>query len=228
LDPQLALEGESYIIQANWRLGPEGGIDEIHRYLHRESPLLLNTQSSMPLGHAAMRGQFELVEDGQGPFGVIDHFAPDKMYFDATIDGQVVARGVNFGQTGKRRTVSASVWMPACLRVIGFPDEGITLYEWYVPIDEKTHRCFMTLAKTCTTEEEKHAFRSAFETRWKPMALEGFLFQDVMARESAQGFYASDKGWLDECLVEEDFMLIEWRKLCSRRNRGVQSEEHLV
>ncbi len=228
LDPDLVIEGENYVIQSNWRLGPEGGIDEIHRYLHRESPLLLNTRSSLPLGHTAMRGQFELVEEGDGPFGIIDRFKADKMFFDATIDGEVVVSGVNFGAEGRRRTVSASVWMPGCLRVEGFPDEGLTLYEWYVPIDETSHRCFMTLGRKCAASAEATAHRHAFETRWKPLALEGFLFQDVKARESAQSYYANDRAWLEECLVEEDFMLIEWRKLCSRRNRGVQAPEHLL
>lgn len=225
----LALEGESYVIKSNWRLGPEGGIDEIHRYLHRESPLLLNTKSSMPLGHAGVssRNQFELVEEGDGPYGVIDHFQPDKMYFDATIDGEVVVSGVNFN-SGRKRTVSASIWLPGCLRIEGFPAEGITFYEWYVPIDETTHRCYMTFTKPCATEEERTAFAQEFQTRWKPMAIEGFLFQDVMARESAQAFYESDRGWIDETLVEEDFMLIEWRKLASRRNRGVQAPENLL
>jgi carbazole 1,9a-dioxygenase len=228
LDSSLVVEGECYMIQSNWRLGPEGGLDEIHRYLHRESPLLLNTKSSVPLGHTAIHGQFELIEEGEGPFGIIDRFAPDKMFFDAKIDGKVVASGPNFGQSARKRTVSASVWMPGCLRVEGFPDENITLYEWYVPVDENTHRCFMTLAKSCAEEQDSIDFRHAFQTRWKPLALEGFLRQDVMARESAQKFYANDRGWLEECLIEEDFMLIEWRKLCSRRNRGVQAPEHII
>jgi carbazole 1,9a-dioxygenase terminal dioxygenase component len=228
LDENTTVETGVYNIASNWRLGPEGGIDEIHRYLHRESPLLLNTRSAMPLGHAAVKEQFELVEDKDGPCGVIDHFAPDKMYFDGSIEGETVVRGVTFGSAGApKRAVSASIWMPACLRVKGFPDAGLTLFEWYVPIDETTHRCFMTLSKTVANDEEARAFSREFHTRWKPLALEGFLTQDIMARESAQAFYAKDRSWLEEVLIEEDFMLIEWRKLCSRNARGVQTPEHM-
>ena len=64
--------------------------------------------------------------------------------------------------------------------------------------------------------------------RWKPLALDGFLAQDVMARESAQNFYQHDRAWLQENLVEDDFMLIEWRKLASKHGHGVQTLDHLV
>jgi carbazole 1,9a-dioxygenase terminal dioxygenase component len=226
----LALEGEAYVVKSNWRLGPEGGIDEIHRYLHRESPLLLNTQSSLPLGHAglASRDQFELVEEGDGPYGLIDKFQPDKMYFDATLDGEVVVKGIRFDTGGRKRAVSASLWMPGVSRIEGFPAEGMTLYEWYVPIDATTHRCFMTFTYTDISEAGRNALAQAFRTRWKPLAIDGFLYQDIRARESAQAYYESDKGWIEETLCEEDFMIMEWRKLASRRNRGIQAPEHLL
>lgn len=227
LDPDLAVEGECRTVQANWRLGPEGGLDEIHRYLHRESILLLNTRSSMPLGHKAVRGQFELIENDDGPKGIIDRFKAEKMFYDAMIDGKVVVEGPNFGQSN-RRAVYSSAWLPACLKVEGFPDQDLTLFEWYVPVDENTHRCYMTVGKTCENEEEAQAFRHAFKLRWKPIALDGFLAQDVRARESAQQFYQHDRAWLEEGLVEDDFMLIEWRKLSSKHSRGVQSLDHLV
>ncbi|MET0657017.1 MAG: Rieske 2Fe-2S domain-containing protein [Steroidobacteraceae bacterium] len=227
LDENTALEGESIIVRANWRLGPEGGIDEIHRYLHRDSPLLVNTSKSMPLGHAAARDQFELVERPDGPKGVIDHFKAEKMFFDGQIDGKTVVKGPNFGPTG-RRPVYSSAWLPSCVKVVGFPDEGITLFEWYVPIDEVTHRCFMTLSKPCNLAGDAAEFKEAFKLRWKPLGLDGFLMQDVRARESQQQFYAHDRAWLEEGLVEDDFMLMQWRKLCSRHSRGVQTPDHLV
>lgn len=227
LDEGVAIEGECRLVQSNWRLGPEGGLDEIHRYLHRESVLLLNTRSSMPLGHTAVRGQFELIEGDDGPKGIIDRFKAEKMFFDAKIDGKVVVEGPNFGPSN-RRAVYSSAWLPACLKVEGFPDQDLTLFEWYVPVDETTHRCYMTLGKFCETPEEAEQFRHAYKLRWKPMALDGFLSQDVMARESAQNFYQHDRAWLEENLVEDDFMLIEWRKLCSRHGHSVQTLEHLV
>jgi carbazole 1,9a-dioxygenase terminal dioxygenase component len=228
LEDRVSVEGESIVVKANWRLGPEGGIDEVHRYLHRNSPLLLNTRKSMPLGHTAMRGQLELVENTDGPKGLIDHFRADRMFFNGMIGNETVVKGVDFGAEGRRRTLYSSAWLPSCVKVVGFPDEGITLFEWYVPIDEASHRCFMTLAKSCAGSDEAWEFKEAFKLRWKPMALDGFLLQDVGARESQQEFYANDSAWLQEGLIEDDIMLIEWRKLASRYSRGVQTPDHLI
>ncbi|WP_068076650.1 Rieske 2Fe-2S domain-containing protein [Novosphingobium lentum] len=227
LDDDNVVEGEARMVASNWRLGPEGGLDEIHRYLHRESPLLLNIQGSMPLGHTAMRGQFELIDGEDGPRGIIDRFKAEKMFFDAEIDGVTVAKGVNFG-AAKRRAVYSSCWMPACLKVEGFPDDGVTLFEWYVPVDETTHRCFITFGKHCADAAGEAAFRREYHTRWLPLAIDGFLSQDIMARESSQHYYQNDRAWFEEGLIGEDFMLIEWRKLCSRRQRTVQSLDRLL
>jgi len=227
LEPGIALEGESRVVKANWRLGPEGGIDEAHRYLHRESPLLLDGRKSMPLGHKAAPTQIELVEEIDGPKGIIDHFRAEKMFFDAQIDGKTVVHSPNFGLEG-RQAVSSSAWMPACARVLGFPDAGLTLFEWYVPIDESSHRCFMTLTKLCSNASEAAEFKDQFNLRWSPLALDGFLVQDVRARESQQEFYANELAWKQECLLEDDKIIMEWRRLCSRNNRGIQLPEHLV
>jgi len=87
-DSGRVLEGESRIVAANWRTGPEGGLDEIHRYLHRDSRLLLNTKATMPLGHVGVKAHCEVVEADDGPKGVIDHFNPGTVYFEADIQDQ--------------------------------------------------------------------------------------------------------------------------------------------
>ena len=179
----------------------------------------------MPLGHVGVRTQCEKVENDDGPKGIIDHFNADRMYFDAEIDGVPAAvTGVRFADTGhkRKRTVSASAWLPSVLRVEGFPEDDTTFFEFYVPINETQHRCFMTMGRICADGEEAQQFRSRFVTRWKPYAIKNFLMQDVMARESTQHFYKHDRAWLEEVLTEEDFMIMEWRKLCARHNRGVQ------
>lgn len=232
LDDKRHLEGDSRIVEANWRSGPEGGLDEIHRYLHRDSTLLLNVKGSMPLGHKGVKHQCEKVEDENGPKGVIDHFNAETMYFEADIEDQKgLVTGIRFADTGsgpkKKRTISASVWMPGVLRVQGFPSDGTTFYEFYTPIDENQHRCFLTFGRLCEDEKEIQDFRSEFVTRWRRYAIGNFLSQDISARESAHGFYRHDRNWLEEMLVEEDFMLMEWRKLASRHARGVQKPSHL-
>ena len=60
-----------------------------------------------------------------------------------------------------------------------------------------------------------------------PEQVEDFLTQDITARESTQWFYRHDRAWLEEVLVEEDFMLMEWRKLASRHARGVQRPSNM-
>ena len=51
---------------------------------------------------------------------------------------------------------------------------------------------------------------------------------DVWAREAGEAFYAGDVGWVEERLYEPDLAIVEWRKLASRRNRGIQKPEHTI
>lgn len=230
INPQRVVEGEVMEIDANWRLGPEGGIDEIHRYLHRTSRLLLDAKATMPLGHKAVKDQCEIVEEENGPKGIIDLFATDSMYFEVDIDGTPGAvTGVRFADTGikRKRTVGTSCWLPGVLRVEGFPEDGGCFYEFYVPIDENRYRGFMVITQICETEQEASAFRSRYKLHWREFAVHDFLTQDNAARQSAAHFYRHDKAWIEERLTREDFMLVEWRKLCARNSTGVQTADHL-
>ncbi len=232
LDEGRSLEGECRIVEANWRTGPEGGLDEIHRYLHRDSTLLLHTQATMPLGHTGVKNHCEVVETPDGPKGVIDQFNPSAMYFEADIEDQKgIVKGIRFADAGgpprERRAISASVWLPGVLRVQGFPGPGLTFFEFYTPINETQHLCFLTFTKICATDAERQQFKSDFALRWKRYAIDTFLSQDIMARESSQHFYKHDRAWIEEVLVEEDFMLMEWRKLASRHARGLQKPSNI-
>lgn len=230
LDADRVIQGETKVVASNWRLGPEAGLDEIHRYLHRTSTLLLDAKMNLPLGHGAVKTQCELVEGESGPKGIIDRFASDTAYFDVDIGDQKAAMtGIRFADVGqrKKRTVATSCWLPGILRVEGFPEDGGCFFEFYVPINETEHRAFMMISQTCKTSEEAAAFRSRYKTRWRPYAVQNFLQQDISARESSAKFYNRDKAWIEEVLAEEDYMLIEWRKLCSRNSRGVQTPDHV-
>ena len=231
MDDGRVLEGESRIVEANWRTGPEGGLDEIHRYLHRDSRLLLNVKATMPLGHTRVKAHCEVVDAEGGPKGIIDHFDPGAMYFEADIeDRKGAVTGVRFADTGSprpKRAVSASVWLPGVLRVQGFPEPNATFFEFYTPINETQHRCFLCITRVCVSEDERVQFRSDYTLRWRRYAIEDFLSQDIRARESTQHFYRHDRAWFEEVLVEEDFMLMEWRKLASRHARGVQKPSHV-
>jgi carbazole 1,9a-dioxygenase len=231
LDEGRVIEGEVLLVESNWRLGPEGGLDEIHRYLHRTSTLLLETKATMPLGYRGAKTQCEVVDNDAWPKGIIDRFASDTMYFEVDIDDAPGAvTGVRFADTGtkKKRTVATSSWLPGVLRVEGFPEDGGCFFEFYVPINETQHRCFMMISQTCRTPQETAAFRSRYKTRWRRYAVQNFLRQDVDARESAGRFYQHDRAWIEEVLTEEDYMIIEWRKLCSRWSKGVQTPDHIA
>lgn len=227
LDVDMHIEGASWVINANWRLGCENGIDEIHRYLHRDSKLMIEAKRSIPLGHKANKEDFEIVELPDGPKGIIDKFNPEKMFFEGKVEGKVVVSGIRLGAGEKSRPVSASIWMPCTNRVIGFPNHDLTHFEWCVPIDEKSHRYFPMEGRRVSSPAEVATYREEFVSRWQPLAHGTFLNQDGASRESQQHHYEQDSAWFEEMLLAEDFLLIEWRKLASRHGRGVQSPRHI-
>jgi carbazole 1,9a-dioxygenase terminal dioxygenase component len=64
--------------------------------------------------------------------------------------------------------------------------------------------------------------------KWIALALDGFNDDDVWAREATEEFYGdNDRGWIEERLFETDMAIVEWRKLASLRNRGIQRLENL-
>jgi carbazole 1,9a-dioxygenase len=225
------MEGEMMIVDANWRLGPEGGIDEIHRYLHRTSRLLLDARAAMPLGHTGARHQCEVVDEEGGPRGIIDRFDAATMYFSVDIENVPDAvTGVRFDPdapgAAKRRTIATSVWLPGVLQVEGFPEDGGCFYEFYVPINQNQYRGFMMISQICPSLEKEQAFRSRYKLRYREYAVHDFLMQDNAARISAYNFYRHDRAWAEERLTREDFMLMEWRKLASRNSTGVQTADN--
>ena len=119
------------------------------------------------------------------------------------------------------------MWLPSCLKVEPFPQAGFVLYEWYVPRDVDTHYYVQCVTKLCASDDETSAFQKECEGKWLDMALHGFNDDDIWARESVQTFYGNDMGWTKEVLFEADIPIIEWRKLASKLNRGVQTVEDL-
>jgi carbazole 1,9a-dioxygenase terminal dioxygenase component len=227
LDDDRAIFGIHRMVAANWRMGAENGFDAGHVFIHKDSVLLEGNDIALPLGFAP-GGSAQLtrsqIEPG-APKGVFDLLgAHSRPVFEGTVEGAVALHG-HMG--AKRVADNISIWLPGVLRVEPFPDPGLTQYEWYVPIDEGNHLYFQTIGKLCATEAEVAAFRREFDEKWVPMALHGFNDDDVLARLSTQRFYADDRGWVKEILYEPDKAIIEWRRLASQYNRGVQTAEHL-
>ena len=85
-----------------------------------------------------------------------------------------------------------------------------------------------TLGRRVDGPEAEKAFDKEFNERLSSLALDGFNDDDVWAREAGEAFYAGDVGWVEERLYEPDLAIVEWRKLASRRNRGIQKPEHTI
>nr|BAJ61377.1 terminal oxygenase component of carbazole 1,9a-dioxygenase [carbazole-degrading bacterium OC6S] len=228
LDEDMAIRGMAREINSNWRVGAENGFDSTHIFIHKDSILIENNDLALPLGLVPTgRGAFKSQTEEGGPKGVFDLFGPETIrpVFQGTVEGQEVRTGTPDGKNLLPHNIS--IWVPGVLRVDPWPDPKLTQFEWYVPIDGKRHMYIQTIGCRVKNEEEEAAFEKEFEERWKPVALEGFNNDDIWAREAAEDFYADDTGWLREQLFEPDGNIIEWRKMASKYNRGIQTPEDI-
>lgn len=228
LDNDRVIFGRHQTVNANWRIGAENGFDGGHVYIHRNSVLVEGNDIALPLGFAPGKGKenFRAEVGEEGPTGVWDLLGEHSVpVFAASIEGQ---EAIMRGHMGSKRVAhTISIWLPGVLRVDPWPDTNTTQYEWYVPVSETEHIYFQTLGKICSSDEEAKEWEAAFHKKWVPMALEGFNNDDLKARLETQPFYEDDRGWLNEILYEPDRCIIEWRRIASKHNRGIQSKEHL-
>ncbi len=221
LDETLATRGIRRTVNSNWRLGAENGFDTTHIYIHRNSQLLHATDALLPLGLVPTNKQSMDIVTGPGPKGVIDKLASNYLpVFESTIDTVKVAAKLK--PNGTAVAYSVSIWLPCVLRVEAFPTPELTQFEWYVPIDEKTHMYWQVLSKKVSGGEEAAAFRSEVDSYWEEVSLHGFNDDDVWAREALEDAYTAGDGWVKERLFKPDMCIVEWRKLASTHHRGIQ------
>lgn len=227
LDEDLAVHGQHRVVDANWRMGVENGFDAGHVFIHKSSILLEGNDIALPLGFApGDPEQLTRSVTGDGaPKGVYDLLGEHSVpIFEANIEGQPAIRG-HMGT--KMVAMSISVWLPGVLKVDPFPDPSLIQFEWYVPIDEGKHLYLQMLGRRVSSTAETEEFEREFREKWVALALNGFNDDDILARKSMEPFYADDRGWRDEVLFESDRAIIEWRRLASQYNRGIQTKEHL-
>ena len=228
LEPDLAVRGVRSDVKANWRIGCENGFDSTHIFIHRQAELIKANDIALPLGLVPKgRSSFRSVEEAGSPKGVFDLFDPDHVtpVFEGAVEHQKVL--ASNPEATHKLPHHISIWLPGVLRVHPWPDPSLTQYEWYVPIDGDRHIYLRTLGRHIKSARELEQFEHEFATKWCPLALEGFNADDIWAREATEPFYRDDTGWLREQLFEADGNIIEWRKLASRHNRGIQQPEHL-
>ncbi len=221
LDQDLATKGIRRAVKSNWRLGAENGFDTTHIYIHRNSKFIRSSDAILPLGLVPTNKHSMQIVTGAGPKGVIDKLASNYVpVFESTIDNVTVSALMK--PHGKPVASSVSIWLPCALRVEAFPAPEITQFEWYVPVDQKNHIYWQVLGKTVGSAEEAGAFQSEVDSHWEDIALRGFNDDDVWAREALEDAYTDGDGWAKERLFKPDMCIIEWRKLASLYNRGIQ------
>ncbi|MGH7963669.1 MAG: Rieske 2Fe-2S domain-containing protein, partial [Candidatus Binatia bacterium] len=190
-------------------------------YIHRNSKFIKTTDALLPLGLVPTNKHSMEVVEGPGPKGVVDKLASNYApVFTSTIDAVTIAAQMK--PEGKPVAYSVSMWLPCVLRVEAFPSPEITQFEWYVPIDGKNHTYWQILGKKVGTPEEGAAFRVEVDTYWEDVALRGFNDDDIWAREALEDAYTEGDGWAKERLFKPDMCIVEWRKLASKHNRGIQ------
>lgn len=228
LDTNRMVLGKHRVVNSNWRLGAENGFDTLHIFIHKDTTLRHYRTFNFPIGHTALPGAVQLVDEEDGPKGVMDDFAKHEAIWDGVIDGEVVVSGPRSQNvSGTSASVGTSIWLPGVLMVDSFPTVGLTQYEWYVPLDEGRHLYVQTIGKLVETSEDRVTFANEFEATWKPHGLDGFNADDIWAREVTEPFYADDFGWVDEMLCEPDETILQWRRLASRHARGIQQKSDL-
>lgn len=203
---------------SNWRIAVENGFDAGHLLIHKDNPITLAKDMSLPMGIkcTSPEGMVPL-EDADGPKGFLqlfyssDHFVPvlENEVLDMKVDGVA------------GRPYRTSVVVPGVLMVENWPEEYVVQYEWYVPVTDDTYEYWEVLVRVCPTEAERQAFQYRFDYLYEPLFLEGFNNCDLFARDNMQDFYADGTGWDDEQLADMDASVILWRKQASRFARGI-------
>lgn len=221
-DADMAIAGMRRSITGNWRLATENGFDTTHIYIHRDSRVVTDTPAMLPLGFVPQdRHSMEIVEGESGPKGVVDrlyqNYAP---VFQAPIGDTVVSATLK--SPASMVAPEVSCWVPGALKLENFPLAGYYIFEWYVAIDARTHTYFQVLGKRVASEEERRAHQAAAHGQWKEILWHGFNDQDLFAREWLEEAYTAGQGWQRERLYKPDMCLVEWRRLASRANRGIQ------
>lgn len=224
LDDDMHIMAKLRVVNANWRHGVENGFDTTHIYIHRESRLIQENNLVLPLGFAPSKTKsYHVVDSAEGPVGVVEEYGPRMTpAFEGRIEGEVVLK-VPTDTAGKNIVpATISMWLPCSLKVDPWPDPSTIQFEWYVPMDETRHLYVQSLGSRVKDDAERRAFEHEFHNRWSFYAFDEFNGPDIWAREAAEEGYASDHHWVDEALFEADENIIAFRRLISKRNRGVQ------
>jgi carbazole 1,9a-dioxygenase terminal dioxygenase component len=225
LDDDLTIypNGENEIVKSNWRLAAENGVDASHVYIHRNSALINAAKRPLPLSSYFLTREGMVVEADGAPKGVVKGAGRRTSVWETEIEGVKVKSQYTPGiNTDQRNVTDTSLWMPCGLKVDPFPRPDTMQFEWYVPQDESSHHYIVTWGKRVQNEQESEQFIREMDVIWKDLVVHKFNNEDVIAREAMEHFYAQEDGWNQEQLFRPDVVIAEWRRLCSKHNRGIQ------
>lgn len=215
--------GENEIVKSNWRLAAENGVDASHVYIHRNSALINAAMRPLPLSSYFLTREGMVVDADDGPKGVVKGAGRRTSVWETEIEGVKVRSQYTPGlNTDQRNVTDTSLWMPCGLKVDPFPRPDTMQFEWYVPQDEGSHHYIVTWGKRVQNEAESEQFIREVDVIWKDLVVHKFNNEDVIAREAMEHFYAQEDGWNQEQLFRPDVVIAEWRRLCSKHNRGIQ------
>ncbi|HLY66692.1 MAG TPA: Rieske 2Fe-2S domain-containing protein [Chloroflexota bacterium] len=226
LDEALAVlpVGDADVVKSNWRLAAENGVDAAHIYIHRNSELVEATGMTLPLGILPGSREGMVSAAPGGPKGIVKG-GKEIPIWDADIETARVSARNRPGMGKNRVNPDVSLWLPCGLKVDPSPGAseipGMIHFEWYVPVDEHSHRYLVTWGKHVGSQQEAETFYGDVETKWRSI-IRRFNDDDIAAREAMERFYAEEDGWHRERLFRPDVVITEWRKLASKHNRGIQ------
>jgi carbazole 1,9a-dioxygenase len=241
--PPRFLEKNLFVVAAvnvdcdcNWRIAADSGFDPNHIFLHKENDFLKELQMPFPIATRLKNtdtfGEIELIE-GDGPKGLTDRLSETEPVYEHVFecDGETGRMASMFppdGEDGQARqgfgAIEGSLWMPGVLNVNPWPIPGMTHFEWWVPIDETTHRYFIAWGKLIDRPDEQESFRADVESKWINLGYENFNRYDVLLNNGMQAFYSDpDRAYGEgQILTRNDGYIIAWHRLATKHNRGIQ------
>lgn len=237
---------DPYVVNANWRLGAEGGYDPGHHFIHNWSKYSINARIPMTFGWTSKKEA--LLEtclyesSNSSPSGFTRIAAETNMAMSATIPGHngseptELVLPIAAGQTqeeiemlgASNYATKVGAWLPCSLTVDPWPFPGVVHNEYYVPRDANSHYYFQCgWSKVSDAKQaEQWANGQLGQVRWKGPVADDFTVQDAEAREGIAKFYAEEDGWQQEQTAAFDIELLMWRVFAGENARGIQQERH--
>ncbi|MBF6568429.1 MAG: Rieske 2Fe-2S domain-containing protein [Candidatus Binataceae bacterium] len=221
LDDNTFVRGIHRTGDSNWRLAVENGFDPGHVLIHYDNVFIAATDRKLALGWQPKSPEaVEVIDLPEGPKGIMNRYDPHLNLYNYINENAVTGMKVYGKQEYYVRT---SMWVPGVLLVEHWPVTNWAQYEFYVPIDDTHHEYWEIIVGHCNSEEDRKEAEFKYTNFFEPLGLLEFNNRDLFAREAMQDFYEKMDGWNQEQLCKLDAVVVGWRKLAARFNRGIQA-----